>query len=220
MDILIILYNKSLIQASILKCVNRPARDFVYSNCVNCKSMDLVSYDLFCDFNISPAVFLNKQLNEKILKGIVLSGDPQFIRQLYDIGWKYDYETIIRVVTTASRANIDSLSLVKTLRELGCHWGVVTLQYFIGHSMTEHVEFCIEDRYPITTGHVHDAIICGTPKIMRLVINSFLESSQIISSHTLSKDFRYRLQYEENEDVKKEVLKIRHYLMEIGVVKD
>lgn len=240
MDLLLILHNVSIIQSSVFKCVCRQARDYIAMTARNeswsrirSRSLRLFSYDLFCYFNISPHVFHDKVLRLKLEDNIVASDDVEFLHKMYDLGWRYNFETMHRAVEIGI-----SLKMMKALRGYGCHWGTNTLRMLISScaawfpdSCPQHdnckqhdlLEFAIKDGYPLTNDNLRLAIALGDSFTVKQIVNAYLESAQPINIKMLSLLFASRMGGDANtvnENIKanaRDIIDFYNELKAIGV---
>lgn len=236
MDLLLILHNISIIQSSVFKCVCRQARDYVVMTIPD-KSHSLLlrlhSYDLFCYFNISPHVFHDKVLRLKLEDDIIASDDVEFLHKMYDLGWKYNFETMHRAVE-----NRISLKMMKALRDHGCHWGTKTLKALIcscsasmPDSCPQHdqckphdlLQFAIEDGYPLTSDNLRLAVMTGDSFAVKQVVNAYLQSAQPVDAKMISMLFAARIFHDANnynENIKanmQDIIDFHDELKSIGV---
>lgn len=215
MDLLLILHNISVIQSSVFKCVCHQARDYIAMTIQDeslprsrsrsrSRSLRLRSYDLFCYFNISPHVFHDKVLRLKLEDDIVASDDVEFLHKMYDLGWKYNFETMHRAVEKGI-----SLKMMKALRDHGCHWGTKTLKALINSCAAwlpdncpqhDYLEFAIEDGYPLTNDNLRLAVAIGDSFTVRRVVKAYLESAQSVNINMFSMLFAARINNDADTD--------------------
>jgi hypothetical protein len=208
----------SLIQLSILKCLNKYFRDYVASR--DTYRLRLYSYELFCYFNISPSVFGDHILRKKFERDLIDSNDVGYVAAMIDIGWKYNYETMSIGIERGM-----SVRMMKCLRDFGCHWGSTTMDKIIERNAHEHMRFALIDGYPITEDHAIHAIELGDITTIKLVVNAFIETAQMswtsaIGVGNLSKEFKARLSREVNADgTDEDTQKINEYYMTLCAIK-
>jgi hypothetical protein len=167
-DTILVVYTNARehVNGAVLKCVCAQLRDVMRDN----KDIHYLSYELVCYFNISPSAW-------GIERAILASNDPEFLKGMYDVGWKYNYETMSK----ASRQC--GIEIMKALRSISCHWGVDTLSYLIQNAGVgdryEKIKFCVEDGYPLTIDHACE--ICGRSDIslIQLVLSKCIETGVV-----------------------------------------
>jgi len=218
-NLLINLYNVSLVQPSVFKCVSRECRNHVRSQNIDSRQLRLYSYELFCYFNVSPMVFNIHSKREKLERDIITSDDTDYLQAMYDIGWKYNFETMHKAISYSI-----SVKMMRALRALGCHWGSETLDKIIEASspgsMHKHLSFALDDGYPLIGDHVILAVTVGDAFTIRAVVNKFIETAQTMSTFDLTNAFHNRIQshtVDETDEDMHDIIAFQDTLVAIGI---
>lgn len=185
MDALITIYNTlpvevSLLQTSVLKCLCRDARKMIEKSDEHHRRMSYLSWALFCDFNMSPAIFREESMEIVLMRSVESGMDPDMISAAHELGWRYNYRTMKNAVTCGF-----GLSVMRTLRDISCHWGCETLDILVEKScedtalsdVHEMIEFCVSDGYPVTYENVEHACRKGTARALSAIVSVYIMNS-------------------------------------------
>ena len=202
MESLITVYNTlpqniSLLQPSVLKCVCKDLHEYFTRNNIDNFIMPYLSWELFCDFNMSPAIFQQQKFENVLIQSTRI--DPDIIKHAYDMGWRYDFRTMKYLIQSEHEC---TLAAMQALREVGCHWGSETLDLLIEMSCTrdvkELIDFCLSDGYPVLQEHLVHAINVGTANIVGSIINVLIIRGLRICDYNISYMIRKRIERFDN----------------------